>query len=30
MRRVLHEADDGYLIEAALGDGFVHRGYLAK
>jgi hypothetical protein len=30
MRRVLHEADDGYLIEAALDDGFVHRSYLAR
>lgn len=30
VRRVLHEAGDGYMIEAALGDGFIHRSYLAK
>jgi hypothetical protein len=30
MRRVLHEAAHGYLIEAALDQGWVHRSYLAK
>jgi hypothetical protein len=30
MRRVLHEAEHGYLIEAALDQGWVHRSYLAK
>jgi hypothetical protein len=30
MRRVLHEAARGYLIEAAYEQGWVHRSYLAK
>jgi ARG and Rhodanese-Phosphatase-superfamily-associated Protein domain len=30
MRRVLHEADSGYLIEAKSSSGWVHRSYLAK
>lgn len=30
MRRVLHDADSGYLIEAAVDQGWVHRSYLAK
>jgi hypothetical protein len=30
MTRVLHEADQGFLIEASLRDGWVHRGYLVK
>jgi hypothetical protein len=30
MTRVLHEADRGYLVEAAYHDSFVHRSYLAR
>ncbi len=30
MRRVLHEADRGYLVEAVYHDDFVHRSYLAR
>jgi len=30
MRRVMHEAAHGYLIEAALDKGWIHRSYLAK
>ena len=30
MHRILHAGDKGYMIEAALHGGFVHRSYLAK